>query len=125
MRKVGFRSEEELREIADRISQTIVEKGTDHSPERRRKTNYNEQTTLYKLAYGALLSLNVCHSREYHGLFSLSDEERAILKTVEFIFLRFFPKCQSYVSIYTPLWMVLEQWCKEDSKEDEKQVEVY
>lgn len=105
-----YKSEEELREIARKISDSVSERPTENTSGRRRHTNIGEQGMLFKIAYGALHALNECPVDEIHRYFTMSDSEDAVLQATENIFDLFFPTCDGYLSIYCPLWRVLKNW---------------
>ena len=106
----NIKPERELREIAERISTSVVERETKYRPERRRETTDEERKTLSKLAYGALLELNRWGNREDCPRGVACYAEQAALGAIEFAFDLLFPICNGYLSIYSPIKDVLREW---------------
>lgn len=104
------KTEEELQEIAWKISDSVYERATENTSGRRRHTNISEQEMMYRVTYGALLALNDCPVDDCHNYFATSDSEDGVLEATEKIFDLLFPTFDGYLSVYRPLWRILENW---------------
>lgn len=100
-------TETRLRELANTIADTMVERTYDNgnSCDTRRKTNGEERIVLYNVAFGALLALNWGESHR-----GTRGEEQAIIDAAEFTIDLFLPHCNGYDTIYNPLKRVLKDW---------------
>lgn len=96
--KREVKTEAELKEIAEAMSETIMIRTYENgnSNDTRRKTTKPEKAIIYKIAYGALLALN-------HG----------IVDSAEYTIDLFIPECNGYDTIYIPLKKALASWTKE------------
>ena len=111
MRK--YKTEAELRTIAEDISRTIYIRTMDggNSHDKKRKSRSREQSIIYSVAYGALLALNWGEQVR-----SNRDMEQAIVDSAEFtldLLIREFyadKECNGYMTIYCPLKRVLQNW---------------
>ena len=105
-----YKTESELKEIANKISDTIMIRTYENgnSYDNRRNTTTIEEAIIYKIAYGALLGLNYgddCRKSRF--------AEQKIIDTVEFIIDQFIPDCNGYDTIYLPLKKAIREWIKE------------
>lgn len=111
--KREVKTEAELKEIAEAMSETIMIRTYENgnSKDTRRKTTKPEKAIIYKIAYGALLALN-------HGEDSRSSRlaEQKIIDTAEFTIDLFIPDCNGYDTMYIPLKKAVAEWTKEATK---------
>ena len=106
MRK--HRTENELREIAEKIAETIVIRSYDergNSRDDRRPTDGQERITLRDIAFGALLTLNYGETFRRERI-----AEDAIIETAEFTVDLLIPGVNGYDSIYIPLREAVKAW---------------
>lgn len=109
----AHKTEAELREMAEGISQEIVIRTYENGNSRdtRRKTTAKEKGIIYRVAYGALLALN--HGEEVR---SSRLAEQFIVDSAEFTIDLFIPDCNGYDTMYNPLKKALANWAKEATK---------
>ena len=108
--KREVKTEAELKEIAEAMSETIMIRTYENgnSNDTRRKTTKPEKAIIYKIAYGALLALN--HGEEVR---SSRMAEQSIVDSAEYTIDLFIPECNGYDTIYIPLKKALASWKKE------------
>ncbi len=101
------KTEGELNEIADRISDTIMIRTytNGNSNDERRATTPEEKSIIYKIAYGALLGLNWGEDCRASRI-----AEQKIIDTAEFQIGLFIPECNGYDTIYIPLKNAVKNW---------------
>lgn len=103
----AHKSEAELKTIADGISRKIVirfyERGNSKDEEREPSTS--EREYIYKVAYGALLGLNLDQITR-----SSAVAADAIINASEYILNQFLLDCNGYDTIYCPLKKVVREW---------------
>lgn len=106
----AYKTEAELREVAEAISEEIVIRTIENGNSRdtRRKATVKEKAIIYR---GALLALN-------HGEDSRSSRlaEQKIIDTAEFTIDLFIPDCNGYDTMYIPLKKAVANWTKEVTK---------
>lgn len=109
----AYKTEAELREMAEAISEEIVIRTIENGNSRdtRRKASKPEKAIIYKIAYGALLALN-------HGEEARSSRlaEQSIVDGAEFTIDLFIPDCNGYDTMYRPLKKAITEWTKEATK---------
>ena len=102
-----FYPEDKLREMAEKISGSLVVRVYENGSSRdtRRPTTEVEKRILFDIAFGALLGLN-------YGEQVRSDRslEQAILNTVDFTSNLMLPGTNGYDTIYNPLRDALGEW---------------
>lgn len=104
----NYKTEAELKEIADVISQNITIRTYDdkgNSNDETRATTDAEKSILYKIVYSALLGLNwgeKCRDS--------NDMTEAIIDTAEFTTIVFLPECNAYDTVYCALKSVVAKW---------------
>lgn len=100
------KTEIELKEIATKISETITIRAykNGNSEDKQRKSTAKEKDIIFKIAYGALLSLN------WHLESNSSETTSAIINTAEFTVNLFLPDCNGYDTIYCPLRKATREW---------------
>lgn len=109
----AHKTETELREMAEAISEEIVIRTIENGNSRdtRRKASKPEKAIIYKIAYGALLALN--HGEEVR---SSRLAEQSIVDGAEFTIDLFIPDCNGYDTMYRPLKKAIAEWTKEATK---------
>ena len=98
-----YKTESELREIAEKIAEEIVVRG--HSIDTRRPSSASEHQVIFNVAYGALLGLNwgdACRNSR--------DMTQAIIDTAEYTLDLFLPNVNGYDTIYNPLQDAVRDW---------------
>lgn len=105
------KTETELKEIAEEISDTIMIRTYENgcSRDTRRKSSRIEKDIIYRIAFGALLGLNWgedCRSSRI--------AEQKIIDSAEFTIGLFIRDCNGYDTIYNPLKKALANWEKEE-----------
>lgn len=100
------KTETELKGIATKISETITIRyyKEGNSEDTKRKSTAKEKDIIFKIAYGALLSLN------WHLEPNISPVTAAIINTAEFTVNQFLPDCNGYDTIYCPLRKAVREW---------------
>lgn len=100
------KTERELKGIATEISETITIRcyKEGNSEDTKRKSTAKEKDIIFKIAYGALLSLN------WHLEPNNSQTTSAIINTAEFTVNQFLPDCNGYDTIYCPLRKATREW---------------
>lgn len=100
------KTEIELKEIATKISEkiTIRHYKGGNSEDKQRNSTAKEKDIIFKIAYGALLSLN------WHLEPNNSETTTAIINTAEFTVNQFLPDCNGYDTIYCPLRKATREW---------------
>lgn len=107
MNKKTFISENELKVLAKRLSETITIRTyiNGNSYDDTRPTTETEKDILYKILFGTLLGLNY-DTTSY-------EEDMGIVHTAEFITKQIIPECNGYDTVYLPLKGIIEDWRKE------------
>lgn len=100
------KTETELKGIATEIAETITIRHYNggNSKDKQRKSTAKEKEIIFKIAYGALLSIN------WHLEPNTSSLNSAILNTAEFTVNLFLPDCNGYDTIYCPLRKAIREW---------------
>lgn len=103
-------TEPELKEMAMEVASSIVIRSYDHgnSVDTRRASTDKEKDIIFKVAYGALLTLNYGETNRGNKV-----AERAVIDAAEMTVDLFLPGANGYLTIYNPLWMILSSWEKE------------
>jgi len=105
--------EDDLKKMAARIAENITIR-TYHdgsSEDQTRPSAPDERDVIYKVAYGALLSLG--WGEECRGSHSMTQ---AIIDTAEFTINLFLPECNGYDTMYLPLKHAVAEWESADNE---------
>lgn len=99
----SYKNNLQLKELALRISEKITIRTyvRGSSNDETRQSTVTEKEIIFKIAYGALLTLNTTDN---------NHAEQKIIDCAEYTVNQFLPDCNGYDTIYCPLKKVLREW---------------
>lgn len=99
----SYKNNQQVKEIAIQISQkiTIRTYNRGSSNDEERKSTEEEKAIIFRIAYGALLTLNTTND---------NNAEQKIIDCAEYTINQFLPDCNGYNTIYCPLKKALREW---------------
>lgn len=105
MRK--YKTESELKKIAENISNSIVIRSNDKygSNDTKMIPTNEQKNIIFKVAFSALLALNWGEDNREN-----KEAEQAIVDTAEFTINQFIPNCNGYQTMYNPLKDAIREW---------------